>query len=71
MPTPEQIAARKAIHELEKDAKHNPPPGGDPVADAGTAVDDISDPKHHGEAQQDPAWVHIGGDNWSHPDYDS
>ncbi len=71
MPTPDEIAARQAIKKLEQDAKHNPPPGGDPVADAGTRDDKLDDPKHQGQAKQDAKWVELPDGNWSHPDFDA
>ena len=73
MPTPDEIAARQAIKKLEQDAKHNPPPGGDPTADAQTREDGLDDPVHQapGQVKQDARWLELpNGEGWSHPDHD-
>lgn len=71
MPSKDQIEARKAMHDLEQDAKHNPPVGGDPVADAQTREDGLDDPKHQAkDRKQDSRWSKLTDGIWSHPDVD-
>jgi hypothetical protein len=53
MPTPEQVAARAAIRDLERNEKHTK---ADPIAAAQTVPDALDDPKHNRETPADPRW---------------